>query len=155
MTSEADIFLQTGARRPTRIDVSSLPKNPGDVLNCSTMSLAAKRALLASWASDRHAVDDAPSLRRLDDGSVMNVDETLRALKALDEREQGNPPHRAASPSQRRSFGRFRRGSWSRWVAGIRGEDDDDDPPPSPVCAAIPPKAGGGGAFSLPEPEAA
>ncbi|MCA0026631.1 MULTISPECIES: hypothetical protein [unclassified Mesorhizobium] len=155
MRSEADIFLQAGTRKPTRIDVSLVPKNPGDVLNCSTMSLEAKRGLLASWASDAHAVDDAPSLRRLDDGSVMNVDEILRALKALDEREQGHPPHRAASRSQRRSFGRFRRGSWSRWIAGIRGEDDDDDPPPSPVCAAIPPRAGGGGAFSLPEPEAA
>ncbi|MBZ9799008.1 hypothetical protein [Mesorhizobium sp. ES1-4] len=151
MTSE-DIFFQPDPRMPTCIGVWPLPKKLVEALNHPTMTLEAKRALLASWASDAHAIEDAPSLRRLDDGSVIDVDELLRALNALDGDEQRLPPRRAAPPLRRVSPGRRR--DWSRWIARVR-RDDDDDPPPSPVCAAIPPRTNGGGAFSLPEPEAA
>ena len=57
---------------------------PAQVLRNPALSTDEKRALLASWASDAHAVEDAPSLRRLEDGTVLHIDSILEALKALD-----------------------------------------------------------------------
>jgi hypothetical protein len=48
------------------------------------MTFAEKRALLARWASDAHAVENAPALRQLDDGSVVELGEILRVLRSLD-----------------------------------------------------------------------
>ena len=59
--------------------------HPDDVLRHPTMSIAEKRALLASWASDARAIPGVPILRQLDDGSVLMVDQILRALTALDD----------------------------------------------------------------------
>src|SRR4051812_25040058 len=49
--------------------------HPDDVVRHPRMTLAEKRAVLAAWASDAHAVEDAPGLRQLDDGSLVAVDE--------------------------------------------------------------------------------
>ena len=57
---------------------------PIEVVSDPMMSKGAKRALLASWASDIRAVENRPSLRRLDDGTELQIDEILDALKALD-----------------------------------------------------------------------
>ncbi|MFG1190725.1 hypothetical protein [Xanthobacter flavus] len=57
--------------------------HPDQVLDHPSMSDAEKRALLSSWASDRHAVENAPALRRLDSGAVVPVDDILAALAAL------------------------------------------------------------------------
>jgi hypothetical protein len=43
-----------------------------------------RRALLAFWASDIHAVRDCPALRQLDDGTVFHVDDIFDAMKSLD-----------------------------------------------------------------------
>jgi hypothetical protein len=124
---------------------------PDEVLGDPEMTREEKRALLASWASDAHAVPGLPSMRRLEDGSLIDVDEILQALKALDAASDPGllttPLWR--TPSQRRSRPSLR--NWAR-IMRRRRRDDDDDPPPSPVLAAVPPKPGSGGAFAYPEP---
>jgi hypothetical protein len=117
------------------------------------MSTDEKRALLASWASDVHAVPGLPSMRQLEDGSLVDVDEILHALKALDASGPGSfftqPAELWRMPPSRRSRPAFR--NWTR-ILYRRRRDGDDDPPPCPAYAAIPPKVGGGGAFAYPDP---
>jgi hypothetical protein len=127
--------------------------HPYDVVDHPNLSSDEKRALLASWASGANAVPHMPSLRQLPDGSIVKVDDILRALKALDERcdiiaGPGNRTARWQLPFKRR------RGTWPRSWPG-HGRDDDDDPPPCPAAAALRPKDGGGAAFACPEPLAA
>lgn len=129
-------------------------QRPEEVLSDPKMSCAEKRALLASWASDAHAVPGAPSMRQLEDGSLVKVDEILQALKALDAGNDLGPASKRAPglrrrPPQRRSRSTFR--NWTR-IVPRRRRDDDDDPPPCPVSAAIRPRTGGGGAFVYPDP---
>lgn len=57
---------------------------PSQVLSDPGLSIEEKRALLASWASDLRAVENRPALRRLDDGTVLAIDDILDALKTLD-----------------------------------------------------------------------
>lgn len=57
--------------------------HPDQVLDHPSMTDEEKRALLSSWASDRHAVENAPALRRLDSGAVVSIDDILAALAAL------------------------------------------------------------------------
>jgi hypothetical protein len=129
-------------------------QRPDEVLVDPWMSRDEKRALLASWASDARAVPGLPSMRRLEDGSLIEVDEIFYALKALDA-DRGalsldKPPTRLGrEPSNRRSRPIFR--GWTRILRRDR-RDDDDDPPPCPTYAAILPKSGGGGAFAYPDP---
>ena len=129
-------------------------QHPDDVINDPEMSRAEKRALLASWASDARAVPGSPSLRQLEDGSIVEVDEILRALKALDTFDSltlsTNPAFGLGHmPPERRRRSALRK--WSR-IVSRRRRDDDDDPPPCPALATIPPRIGGGGAFVHPEP---
>ncbi|MBN9077988.1 MAG: hypothetical protein J0H84_17410 [Rhizobiales bacterium] len=129
-------------------------QQPDEVLIDPRMSRDEKRALLASWASDAHAVPGLPSMRQLEDGSLIEVDEIFHALKALDAGHGAlsfdKPPTRLGrKSSNRRSRPTFR--DWTRILRRGR-RDDDDDPPPCPAFAAIPPKAGGGGAFVHPDP---
>jgi len=114
--------------------------HPDDVVNAARLTREQKREILASWASDARAVDDAPALRQLDNGAVVRVDEVLRALHALDDgteliphtRGLGQPPHRRQ---------RMRSVSWLR-IGSRRSRPwgDDDDPPPCPAIIARPPR---------------
>ena len=110
--------------------------SPAHIADHPTLSLAEKRSLLASWASDARAVPDHPSLRRLDDGRLVSIDDVLEALKLLDTIE--------ATP-RRDGHGiiSFRRGHWSRlsrmWRRRRDDDDDDDDPPPA--VAAMRPRS--------------
>lgn len=114
--------------------------HPDDVLSRPNLTTAEKREVLAAWASDAHAVVDSPGLRQLDSGSIVSVDEVLRALRALDASDAGRPST-APTPRPRRR----RRPTLSRLLVTLRSrDDDDDDPPPSPA-AALPP----GLAFAL------
>lgn len=70
-------------------------RQPDDVLNHPTMQADEKRALLASWVSDAHGIPDRPALRKLDNGAVVALDDILRALKCLDDDEEG-----ATTPSR-------------------------------------------------------
>ncbi|WP_421914279.1 hypothetical protein [Mesorhizobium sp.] len=118
--------------------------SPRDVLRHPRMSVDEKRALLASWASDAHAVENQPTLRKLDNGKIVPVDDILRCLKALDQvGSAGKDPSRRAMPWNITFDRRGRRGNgWLR-KRRFTGRDDDDDPPPCP--AAVSPRVPGGG----------
>jgi hypothetical protein len=122
--------------------VSWAPLSPQEVACDVSLSVAERRALLASWASDWRAVANDPTLRRLDNGEVVPVDEVLRALKSLDENpDQDNRLVAAGSgrpfPLPRRKYNGFSK--WLRKLARQRRSDDDDDPPPCPVISRLPP----------------
>ena len=98
--------------------------HPVEVMDDQELTLADKRSLLASWASDALAVEDAPSLRRLASGAVVCVDEVIAALKSLDVDEVR---HEAAM-TMVRSFPRRRSKPTARRLKS-RLEDDDEPPP--------------------------
>ena len=59
--------------------------HPDDVVDAPHLSKDEKRAILASWASDRFAVESIPALRQYPGTDrAVTYDEVLRALKALD-----------------------------------------------------------------------
>jgi hypothetical protein len=115
--------------------------HPEQVVSDPTLKLEQKREILASWASDRHAVPDTPNLRQLDSGAILEVEEILEALRGLDNIQRSlGQVHR---PFERRSGIRPPRRSvfpgWRSQRSQLDGRDDgDDDPPPFPACA-IPP----------------
>ncbi len=106
--------------------------HPDDVLAHPGLTAHQKREVLAAWASDAHAVPDRPGLRLLDSGSIVGVDEVLRALRALDP-----PDVERRAKAQKALFGRRRRpSSLQTFIVSLRRrDDDDDDPPPSPAAA--------------------
>jgi hypothetical protein len=60
-------------------------QRPGDVVRASGLSVDDKRAILASWASDRYAVESRPALRFIPElGVAISVDDVQAALKDLD-----------------------------------------------------------------------
>jgi hypothetical protein len=65
-------------------------EHPRDVVSHSGLTLAEKRAILASWASDASAIASCPSLRAPEGlKAPVTVDEILEALCTLD----GGPRH--------------------------------------------------------------
>ena len=104
--------------------------HPDDVLSHPKLTTAEKREILADWASDAHAVIDAPGSRQLDSGAVVSVDEILGALRALDASDAG-PASTLRTPRPERR----RRRSLPRLLASLKRSDDDDDPPPTPAAA--------------------
>src|ERR1700712_4244331 len=61
--------------------------HPDEVASDRRLTAAEKRELLASWASDARAVPSAPALRQLDNGAIVRIDDILRTLKSLDEKD--------------------------------------------------------------------
>ncbi len=115
-------------------------KRPDDVLNHPTMQAGEKRAVLASWVSDAHGIPDRPALRKLDNGAVVALDDILRALKCLDDDEDGVTTPARVSPRPD-PLDRRRRaamvGQFARTARRHR-RDDDDEPPPCPAVAGRP-----------------
>ena len=68
--------------------------HPAEVVRHPGLTREEKRAILASWASDACAVEDAPALRRLPGASEpVWVDDVLAALRALDpDPDEGTEP---------------------------------------------------------------
>lgn len=61
--------------------------HPFDVARHPTLEPEVKRAILASWASDRHAVRDKPALRKPPGvKGAVHVDDVMTALKSLDKK---------------------------------------------------------------------
>jgi hypothetical protein len=58
--------------------------HPEDVLSNPALTDSEKRVILASWASDAHAVEDLPWLRQLENGARVAVAEVLAAIRKLD-----------------------------------------------------------------------
>lgn len=79
--------------------------HPRDVLSYPGLSLAEKRAILASWASDASAIASCPSLRAPDGlKAPVTIDEILEALCALDDGPRhppGGKPMRVRSAERR------------------------------------------------------
>lgn len=98
------------------------------VLESKSLTKDEKRALLSSWASDRRAVENHPALRRRDDGSLVEIDAILEALKQLDGAEERPSPEAVGRRRPHRTL--------RSWIARRRHDDDDDDPPTAP--AALP-----------------
>jgi len=60
-------------------------ETPGDVLDHTALTLAEKRAILASWASDASTIASCPSMRAPAGlKKLVSIDEILDALCALD-----------------------------------------------------------------------
>lgn len=60
-------------------------EHPRDVVSDPSLTLAEKRAILASWASDASAIASCPSLRAPEGlKAPVTIDEILEALCALD-----------------------------------------------------------------------
>jgi hypothetical protein len=81
----------------------SVYDHPRDVLSDETLSLAEKRSILASWASDAAAVTSCPSLRAIPgQKKLVSIDDILEALASLDHRPRppGGKPARRFSTSR-------------------------------------------------------
>src|SRR3954469_8981775 len=85
-TSRASIrVLDDGWPRLVAPGAASVFTHPDHLLNAADLTAAEKRAVLASWISDAREVADPPALRQPDRGPIVEVDELLRAFKALDD----------------------------------------------------------------------
>jgi hypothetical protein len=135
MTESSNLFQST--RSSAAPYAAAIYTHPCDVTSDPKLTTAEKKAVLASWISDARAVENAPSLRRLDSGAVVEVDAILRSLVLLDEpspdcRENSrwlDPSGRSRSVISR----------WMKRVSPSKGSNDnDDDPPPAPAGLGIP-----------------
>ncbi|CAM5456918.1 putative protein OS=Afipia felis OX=1035 GN=NCTC12722_00239 PE=4 SV=1 [Afipia felis] len=81
----------------------SVYDHPRDVLADQMLTLAEKRAILASWASDAAAVASCPALRAIPgQHEPVAIDDILEALSSLDHhpRPPGGKPARLHSTSR-------------------------------------------------------
>lgn len=106
--------------------------DPMAVIREPTLGIAEKRAVLASWASDQHAVPDHPALRSLDSGSLVRIDDILDALKTLDQMKDD-------PDTSRKGLRSCLYGDWPTQGRLARWSDNDDDPP-TPAPAAVRPR---------------
>lgn len=101
--------------------------SPDDVLGDNKLSVAEKRVILSSWASDMYAVASNPTLREVPGlPRSLRLEEILDALRKLDE-DDGPPPRggmamRVWRPTSVSAVSRIRlenrrRPSWRPWVA--------------------------------------
>ncbi len=80
-------------------------EHPRDVVSHTGLTMAEKRAILASWASDASAITSCPSLRAPEGlQAAVTIDEILEALRALDDGPRhppGGKPMRLRSVDRR------------------------------------------------------
>ena len=137
MNASFKLFQSKQPRSPAQGYGAAIYTHPSDVTNDPKLTTGEKRAVLASWISDARAVENAPSLRRLDSGAVVEVDAILEALVLLDELA----PDRRGDCKRLRPLDR-RRSVISRWLTRVGppngSNDNDDDPPPAPAGFGIP-----------------
>ncbi|MEZ2409258.1 hypothetical protein AB6806_20910 [Bosea sp. RCC_152_1] len=80
--------------------------HPRDVLADATLSLAEKRAVLSSWASDACAIASCPSLRHPPFAArAVSFDEVMDALVELDRAPEDSSCQKAAVHSGEHEFG--------------------------------------------------
>jgi hypothetical protein len=111
-----------GKKAPFDIDALLQPSkaflHPLDVVRDADMTVAEKRSVLASWASDACAIESNPALREMASGNIVNYDEIIDALQSLDDESSET----AAYNFKRRQ----RRRRWARWKDS-RGRSDNGD----------------------------
>jgi hypothetical protein len=62
-------------------------RHPRDVVRDATLTIAEKRAILSSWASDASAIESVPALRQMPGSDwVVRFDDVIDALQELDEK---------------------------------------------------------------------
>ncbi len=84
---------------------ASVFDHPRDVIADQTLSIAEKRAILASWASDAATVTSCPALRELPNGKgAVSIDDILEALASLDHSPR-HPP--GGKPARQKSAERI------------------------------------------------
>lgn len=109
--------------------------HPEDVASDPKLTLAGKREILASWISDARTVENAPALRRLDSGAVVEVDAILRVLTSLDQITPNlRVDRRRPSPRRRSVILKWLR----RERPSHKSKNNDDDPPPAPAGFGVP-----------------
>jgi hypothetical protein len=59
--------------------------DPEDILDDLNLTSEQKRATLAFWLSNVHAVPDAPRWRQLENGAFVDAIDLRRALRTIDE----------------------------------------------------------------------
>ncbi|AWN44825.1 hypothetical protein DK389_27460 [Methylobacterium durans] len=108
-------------------------RHPREVLAHPLLSRADKRTILASWASDASALENAPGLRCLSGckAEPVSVDAVLAALTELDRDASRKPDTRPAAVAPARRL--LRISDRRRHIRPGR-RDDDDDPPPCPAA---------------------
>jgi hypothetical protein len=95
-------------------------RHPLDVVRDTKMTVAEKRSVLASWASDACAIESNPALRAAATGNVVNYDDIIDALQSLD-------AGRAADTVTYAFKRRQRRRRWNDRKGRGRGGPDNGD----------------------------
>jgi hypothetical protein len=95
-------------------------RHPLDVVRDADMTVAEKRSVLASWASDACAIESNPALRATATGNVVNYDDIIDALQSLDAGQSADTVTYAFKRRQRRR-------RWSAWKGRGRGGADNGD----------------------------
>jgi hypothetical protein len=95
-------------------------RHPLDVVRDTDMTVAEKRSVLASWASDACAIESNPALRATATGNVVNYDDIIDALQSLDDGQSADTVTYAFKRRQRRR-------RWSDSKGRERGGPDNGD----------------------------
>jgi hypothetical protein len=95
-------------------------QHPLDVVRDPDMTVAEKRSVLASWASDACATESKPALRASATGSIVSYDDIIDALQALDTGQSADTVTYAFKRRQRRR-------RWGDWKSRRRGGPDSGD----------------------------
>jgi hypothetical protein len=95
-------------------------RHPLDIVRDTDMTVAEKRSVLASWASDACAVESNPALRATAAGNVVNYGDIIDALQSLDAGQSADIVTCAFKRRQRRR-------RWSDWKGRGRGPSDGGD----------------------------
>ncbi len=94
--------------RKTPFDIDALLhpskafRHPLDVVRDTDMTVAEKRSVLASWASDACAIESKPALRASATGNVVSYDDIIDALQSLDAGQSADTVIYAFKRRQRR-----------------------------------------------------
>jgi hypothetical protein len=94
--------------------------HPLNVVRDPDMTVAEKRSVLASWASDACSIESNPALRATATGNVVSYDDIIDALQSLDSERSTDTVTYAFRRRQRRR-------RWNDWKGRGRGPSKGRD----------------------------